>query len=148
MKTYTQTVKARTSIRGYTLIEVLIAAGLLMMAISAASSLSLAMSAQEEINYSMSRALNLQENYVKAYQLGLSPAEIAVLMPPEPSLASINTAASTPTITNVGPMESVTWDFFVRTNATSGAWSDGLWTGGDQGALRTANIRSFRSPTY
>jgi type II secretory pathway pseudopilin PulG len=148
MKTYTRTTQAAARSRGYTLIEVLIAAGLLMMAIGAASSLSLTMSTQEEINYSMSRALNLQENYVKVYHLGLSPAEIGVLMPPEPSLASINTATSTPTITGVGPMESVTWDFFVRTNASSGAWSEGTWTGGDQGAERTVNVRSFRSPTH
>jgi type II secretory pathway pseudopilin PulG len=148
MKTTTTTIQKSRGSRAYTLLEVMIAAGLLMMAISAASSLSLAMNTQAEINYSMSRALNLQENCVRAYHLGLDPADIQVLMPPEPSLASINTSTSTPTVTNVGPMDSVTWDFFIRTNTSSGAWSEGMWTGGDQGAVREVNCRAFRAPSY
>lgn len=131
---------------GYTLIEVMVAAGLLLIGISAASSLTLTMATQEEINRAVARASNLQENYIRVYQLGLSPAEIAVLMPPEPSLASVNTVEATPTVVGVGPMESATWNFFVRPNATASGWSEGLWTGGDQGALRTINFSAYRSP--
>ncbi|MEM7145501.1 MAG: type II secretion system protein [Verrucomicrobiota bacterium] len=133
---------------GYTLIEVMVAAGLLLIGISAASSLTLTMTGQEEINRAVSRTANLQENYIKAYHLGLTPAEITAVMPPEPSLASLNAAEATPTIPGVGAMESATWNFFVRPNATASNWSAGMWTGGDQGALRTMNFSAYRSPTY
>ena len=121
---------------GYTLIEVTIAGSLLALGIAAAASLSITASTQEEINYRAARALNLQENYVKAYHLGIDPALIEVIMPPEAALSTVNTTTSTPFVTNVGTMESVTWEFQIQPNSA------------DAGTIRTVNARAFRSPTY
>lgn len=134
--------------RGYTLIEVLVASGILMVAVSAAASLSLSMSAQEEINFYTSRALNLQENYVRAYHLGLEPATIQAIMPPENALQTINTANADAAVAGVGDMESVTWEFIIRPNPNAGTPTAGVFTGGDGGALRTVNVRAFRSSQY
>lgn len=57
----------------YTLIEVLVAGGILAMGILAAASLALTMVAQEKANARIDRALNMQEQAGRLYQLGLSP---------------------------------------------------------------------------
>lgn len=139
---------ARRRQRGYTLIEVLVASGILMVAVSAAASLSLSMTGQEEINFHTSRALNLQENYVRAYHLGMDPATIQAIMPPENALQTINTTNSDAAVAGVGNMESVTWEFIIRPNPNAGTPTAGVYKGGDGGALRTVNVRAFRSPQY
>lgn len=58
--------------RAYTLIEVLVAGGILVMGIAAAASLALTMVAQEKANTRIERALNMQEQAGRLYQLGIS----------------------------------------------------------------------------
>lgn len=84
--------------RAYTIVEVIIAAGLLVFAIVAAASMALTMQSQEEANAKVARAFNLQEQAARLYQLGLEPTTIIAILPPEPNAAVTFTTSST----NVG----------------------------------------------
>jgi type II secretory pathway pseudopilin PulG len=61
--------------RGYTLIEVLVAGGILVIGIAAAASLAMTMVAQEKSNARVAEAFNIQEQAGR-YQLGLTPTVI------------------------------------------------------------------------
>ena len=67
--------------RGYTLIEVLVAATIIGVAVSATVSMSATMNLQEELSWRVSVALNYQENACRLWQFGLTPAEIEAVMP-------------------------------------------------------------------
>ena len=67
--------------RAYSLIEVLAASGILLMAIGAILSLSHGTLLQEESTRKLARAYCLQENAAKLYYLGLEPEEIINLLP-------------------------------------------------------------------
>lgn len=97
----------RASNRAYSLVEVMVASAIMMIGVAAACSLSLTMVSQEEGNVRASRALNYFENTMALFQLGLSPAEISAIMPPEPSLVSITFTPNTTAIANVGAPERV-----------------------------------------
>ncbi len=90
----------------YTIVEALVAAGILVMGIGAAAALAITMVAQEEANARVARALNLQEQAGRLYHLGLTPAEIAAILPPEPNVSSLTFTESVISVTNVGTMES------------------------------------------
>jgi type II secretory pathway pseudopilin PulG len=62
--------------RGYTLIEVLVAGGILVIGIAAAASLAMTMVAQEKSNARVAEAFNIQEQAGRLYQLGLTPTVI------------------------------------------------------------------------
>jgi Tfp pilus assembly protein PilV len=73
---------ARTaSVRAYSLIEVLIAGGILLMGISAAALMAHALLAQEESSGFALRAFNAQEQAARLWQLGLSPTTITNIFP-------------------------------------------------------------------
>jgi prepilin-type N-terminal cleavage/methylation domain-containing protein len=74
----------------YTLLEVLVAAAIISIAVAAAGALALATVAQEEMNARVARCLNLHEQAVRLYQLGLEPDQIADLLPPDPSVVSLD----------------------------------------------------------
>lgn len=67
--------------RGYSLIEVLIAAGILLTGIAAAAMMAHTMFLQEEANGRVTRGLNLQEQAATLWQLGLSPSTITNILP-------------------------------------------------------------------
>ena len=67
--------------RGYSLVEVLAASGILLMAIGAIFSLSYGTLSQEEITRKLARGYCFQENAAKLYYLGLEPEEIINLLP-------------------------------------------------------------------
>ena len=67
--------------RAYSLIEVLAASGILLMAIGAILSLSHGTLLQEESTRKLARAYCLQENAAQLYYLGLEPGEIINLLP-------------------------------------------------------------------
>lgn len=67
--------------RGYSLVEVLAASGILLMAIGAIFSLSYGTLSQEEITRKLARGYCFQENAAKLYYLGLDPEEIINLLP-------------------------------------------------------------------
>ena len=74
----------------YTLIEVLVAAGLLVFAIAAAASLAGSMLAQEESNARIARALNYQEQAGRLYHLGDAVTNITTKLPTEPAVDSLD----------------------------------------------------------
>jgi len=67
--------------RAYSLIEVMIAAGIVAIGLSAAAVLVGTLMTQQEINAGSLRAANLQEQAVRLYRLGLSPSAIPGLLP-------------------------------------------------------------------
>lgn len=65
----------------YTLIEVLVAATIIGVAVSASVSMSATMNLQEELSWRISVALNYQENACRLWQFGLNPTDITAVMP-------------------------------------------------------------------
>jgi type II secretory pathway pseudopilin PulG len=109
--------KIRRASAGYTIVEALVAAAILVIGVAAAASLSLTMVSQEEGNARVARAINLQEQAARLYQLGLSTNTIASLLPTDSGVASITFSASSSNLTNVGTVEIAT----CRMTFTSGA---------------------------
>ena len=66
---------------GFSLIEALIAAGIVAIGLTAAASLVGALMAKEELNSVSLRAANLHEQAIALYRLGLSPARIREILP-------------------------------------------------------------------
>jgi len=91
--------------RGYTLVETLVASGILLVAIGAAVSLAVTMTAFEEGNTTVSRAFNYQEQAARLYRLGFTPDEITNLLPPESSVQSLNFTTNSLTIDHLGTVE-------------------------------------------
>jgi type II secretory pathway pseudopilin PulG len=71
----------RHAVLAYSLIEVLIAAGILLTGIAAAAMMAHTMFLQEEANGRVTRALNLQEQAATLWQLGLEPGDITNILP-------------------------------------------------------------------
>ncbi len=67
--------------KGFSLVEAMIAAGIVAIGLTAAASLVGALMAKEEINSISLRAANLQEQAVTLYRLGLPPARIREILP-------------------------------------------------------------------
>ncbi len=91
--------------RGYTLVETLVASGILLVAIGAAVSLAITMAAFEEGNTTVSRAFNYQEQAARLYRLGFAPDEITSLLPPESSVQSLDFTTNTQVIDHLGTIE-------------------------------------------
>ncbi|MBJ7326753.1 MAG: type II secretion system protein, partial [Chthoniobacterales bacterium] len=66
---------------GFSLVEALIAAGIVAIGLTAAASLVGALMAKEELNSVSLRAANLHEQAIVLYRLGLSPARIREILP-------------------------------------------------------------------
>jgi type II secretory pathway pseudopilin PulG len=97
----------------YSLIEVLVAAGVLALGIAAAASMAGAITSQAEANLVIGRVLNLQEQAARLYQLGLEPDAIRpdavnALLPPDPALLPMTYFANT-TVTSIGSFQSIRW---------------------------------------
>jgi prepilin-type N-terminal cleavage/methylation domain-containing protein len=94
---------------GYTLIEVMVAVSILMVGVGAAAHLSLTIRKQEEANANVVRALNCLECAHRLYQLGLTPAEAAAVLPADPQL-TLSTEASTLVVPAEGAtLEGIDW---------------------------------------
>jgi prepilin-type N-terminal cleavage/methylation domain-containing protein len=74
--------------RAYSLVEVMIAAGIVAIGLSAATVLVGTLMTQQEINAASLRAANLQEQAIRLYRLGMLPTEIPGLLP-EASLTGV-----------------------------------------------------------
>lgn len=90
---------------GYSLIEVLVAAGILVMGIAAAAVLALTMVSQQEGAAKAVRALNYQEQACRLYQFGVAPSVITNILPPESSVTSLTFTTNSLTVANLGTME-------------------------------------------
>lgn len=84
-----------SSIRAYSLIEVLIAGTILVIGIAGAALLANSLLIQEESNGFSLRAFNTQEQAARLWQLGLSPATITNILPERCSTNATNPAAYT-----------------------------------------------------
>jgi len=73
--------------RGYSLVEVVLAAAVVAIGLTAAAVLVGTLMQQQELNAASLRAANLQEQAVKLYRLDLSSSAIRGLLP-EPCVAS------------------------------------------------------------
>lgn len=123
----------------------MIGSAILMIGIAASCVLSLTMVTQEEGNVRASRALNVFENSMQLYQLGLSPAEVIAILPPDPAVVALTMTPNTSAVTGIGTperidarMEFTTMINREPSNGTSIVWTSGKWTGGANG---TANNR-------
>jgi len=90
--------------RAYTIIEVMVAAGILVVGMAAAAALALTMVSQEEANARVARAFNMQEQAVRLFQLGLDPAEVMALLPPEDNVV-LSFDVGTTNVAGVGTVE-------------------------------------------
>lgn len=104
--------------RGYTLVETLVASGILLVAIGAAVSLAVTMTAFEEGNAKVSRAFNYQEQAARLYQLGFTPDEITGLLPAESAVGSQQFTTNSVTIANLGTVETATLQMVYQSGAT------------------------------
>ncbi|CAN5408096.1 hypothetical protein BH09VER1_BH09VER1_09830 [soil metagenome] len=95
-------------LEGYTIVEALVAAAILVIGVAAAASLALTMVSQEESNARVARAINLQEQAARLYQLGMSPAGVAAILPADSGVASITFATGTTNVASVGTVEIAT----------------------------------------
>lgn len=111
------TSKFQRAFAGYTIVEALVAAAILVIGVAAAASLSLTMVSQEEGNARVARAINLQEQAARLYQLGLSTNTIASILPTDSGVASINFTTATTNVDNLALLEMAT----CRMTFTSGA---------------------------
>jgi prepilin-type N-terminal cleavage/methylation domain-containing protein len=93
---------ANRNSRGYSLVEVLVAAAILAFGIAAAAILGVTMVSQQEGAAKVVRALNYQEQAGRLYQLGVSTNQITNILPPETSITSFSFSTSSVTVTNVG----------------------------------------------
>jgi hypothetical protein len=101
-------------------VEALVAAAILVIGVAAAASLAFTMVSQEEGNARVARAINLQEQAARLYQLGLRPTganSIASILPADSGVVSITFATGTADVANVGTVETATCEM----TFTSGA---------------------------
>ncbi len=95
-------------LRAYTIIEAMVAAAILLTGIAAAAGLALTMVSQEEANVRVARAFNVQEQAGRLYQLGLEPAEILAIIPPEENVEALTFDAASTNVAGVGTVEIAT----------------------------------------
>lgn len=135
----------------------MVGSAILMIGVSAACILSLTMVTQEEGNVRASRALNVFENAMQLYQVGLSPAEAVSLLPPDPAVVALTLTPNTSAVTGIGTPERVDaqmqFTTMINTEPSNGAsitWTGGKWTGGANGTTNnrlTQVIAVYRPAT-
>lgn len=80
----------RRNVKGYTIVEALVAISILMMGVAAAAALSMTMVTQEDINARAARAVNWHENAVRLYHLGVgTSSDVSEIMSTMPGLAGL-----------------------------------------------------------
>ncbi len=90
---------------GYTLVETLIAAAILLLVVGAAASLSSGLTTQEILAQRTAMALNVQEQAARLWQLGITPAAITnTLLAPDPTIQSLTFTESVVAVPGVGNM--------------------------------------------
>jgi type II secretory pathway pseudopilin PulG len=139
--------RAARSTRGYSLVEVLVAGGILALGIGAACVMSLTMATQEEMLHRMARNLNLQENAARMYQLGLNASEITGsngLLPGSNDL-TLSFATSNATLAGLGVVPAQTITATIKTTPDDSILPTSArgWTGGSRRADST-QARSTR----
>jgi len=136
----------RPATAAYSLIEVLVAAGVLLIAVAAAGALALATVTQEETSARVARCLNLHEQAARLYQLGLAPSTITSILPVDPATISLVFTTQSLPITNLGTVEQATTTLTFLTTPQAAAWTAGSWTSGESSntARRTSTLTVIR----
>ncbi len=137
---------SRSSRRGYSLVDTLIAAAILGIGVSAAATLTLGMNTQDEISWRVSRGTALLENAATLYGLGLAPATVIDLLPTDPSVTVSFGSPAEETVEGLS-MQAVDISATVTTADDTGSWTAGSWTGGGNASptIRTLTVRAYRS---
>ncbi|CAN5331965.1 hypothetical protein BH23VER1_BH23VER1_06340 [soil metagenome] len=117
---------------GYTLIEVMIALGILLAGVAVAAQLTLTMQQQEESSAAIARGISLLEGAHTLYQLGLTTGEAALLLPSDPAVTLSSTTAGLTLPVETPNLETVGWQAEVDLLA------------GDGSERRTLSLRSAR----
>ena len=104
-------IRRRRRLAAYTLVEVLVASGILVMGLAAACMLSLTMGAQEEMNHRIALGLSLQENAARLFQLGVSPA----ILPSDPNVV-INVTTAQENKAGIGMMDTAVFQAAIKTS--------------------------------
>jgi len=129
----------------YTLVEALVASGVLMIGVAAAASMSLAFVTQEEIGERAGTAFSHLENAVTLYQCGVDPAGIPALLPPNPAVTSLTFADRSLTATNLGSVPTVLFTVTWKSSGSSGISGLSRWTGGREDSVRSASVEALRA---
>lgn len=136
----------------YTLIEALVASGVLLIGVSAACSMSLSLVTQEEINERSIRAFNYLDNAARLYRLGMEPSEIPALLPSEPMVDSLTFVGRKTAASGIGvsgstafPIMRVTMTYHPSGATASYDPDEEQWTGGDKSATRSESLDVLRS---
>lgn len=126
--------KNRATTAAYSLVEVLAASGIVAMGVAAAVALSFATTSQEETAHRAARALSIQENAARLFELGLSSDEVLRLLPPDPVVSAIAITESAPIIATGVQVQQADIDIAFETSPSGATWSAGTWTGGPGGS--------------
>jgi type II secretory pathway pseudopilin PulG len=131
---------------GYSLIEVLVATGVITGAVAAAVSLGFATISQEEAGNNMARALCVQESAARLFRMGLSGDEIKRLLPKDPIVFDLAITEGTAIVGGSGTLETATITIEFDPTPYADNWSAGTWTGGPGGSAsrRTETITAMR----
>lgn len=132
---------------GYTLIEALVASGVLLIGVSAASSMSLSLVTQEQINERSVRAFNYLDNAARLYRLGMQPSEIPALLPSESivnSLTFVPRQVAVSGLTGNVQIMRVTMSYHPSGATEASTVGDIQWTGGDSATTRSEFVDVFR----
>ena len=137
----------RTSPAGYSLVDTLIAATILSIAVSAGCSLTLGMNTQDEISWRVSRGMTVLENATALYGMGLSPDSVADLLPPDP-VAEVEFGTEEEETVSGLELQAVDVTVTTRTVDDTGSWTPGAWTGGGDSTARYRSLTAkvYRSP--
>jgi len=137
----------KPAIAAYTLIEVVIAATILMVAVAAAGVLALATVTQEETNSRVSRCINLHEQAMRLYQLGLEPSEVNAILPVDPAVVGTPVfTTQNVVIPNLGTVQRADSTITFTTTPLPSDWAAGTWSSGESSATarRTNTMTAIR----
>ena len=115
---------------GYTLIEVLVAAGLLLLVVGAAASLSLSITSQEELSARAAIALNQQEQAARLWRLGLDETAISAILPPTPMVTDLDFSETTTNYSGIGTLQLAVCTISFQLTPNAGNWNPLSWTAG------------------
>ena len=133
--------------RGYSLADTMVAPTIIGIAVSAACSLTLGINTQEEIAWRVSRGTALLENATALYALGLEPATVLNLLPPDPNAEASFGEEAAETISGL-QFQAVDVSVTTTTADDTGSWTPRSWTGGGDSTppSRATTARVYRSP--
>ena len=120
-----------SSQRAYSLIEVLAAGSIIVIALGAALSLGVATVSQEESGNRIARGLSIQENAARLFRLGLSPEEIIRVIPQDPCVEELSISAPYSVMAGSVSVEASNIGLTVITNPSEVRWETGEFDNDD-----------------